>query len=263
MHIQRLRCGLHRRHAVVVVLRMKALDMTDRRNRPAHVEPMLAPAHGIIIGHRPAIPPRHQRHPVRAQHMQLQRQPVITGHGLDIAISRQQEMAVKRLEQLRPPLRRVGPGDQVQQRMHLITPVGVLQYQRQGRRRLGNQLHRAKAYRIAGKTRLGQRHRIARAPGHPARALPGHNPPRGAGLGLARALRLVVPPQKIKHRVPCSFIALRAWRGLLRGRIRPGWHRRVVFGIQRSRAISSCPANARRRLPGLTRPLCYEKVKPA
>ena len=152
----------------MVILRMEGFDMANRLRFDAHGKTVRAPRHRIIIGHRPAIRTRHQSHPVRPQHMQLPRQRAHPRHRFDIGIARQQKMPVNRLKQLRAPLHTIGAADQVQYRVRLIAPLRILQNQRQRRRRLGNQLDRAKANRVALKPRPRQAHRIARAPRHPA-----------------------------------------------------------------------------------------------
>ena len=187
MHIQRHRRRLHRRQTVMVVLRMERLDVADRIGAARHVEAMLAPTDGIIIGRRPAIRPRHHGHPVRTQHMQLRRQARHRRHRLQIAIARQQQLPEERLEQLGAPLTRVRAPDQVDHRMHLVAALVVLTDQRHGRCSLGDQLHAAKADRIARESRPRQTDRIPRAPDHaPRPRRHRHDPPRHGCLRFGR-----------------------------------------------------------------------------
>ncbi len=187
VHVQRHRRRLQRRQPVMVVLRVKALDMADRVHRAPHVEPVRPPADRVVIGHRPAIRPRHHVHPVRPQHMQLARQrtarPRIP-HRLQIAVPAQHQLTVQRLQKLRPSLPRIRPRHQRRHRMRVIAPLAVLHDQWQRRRRLGDQLHRPEPHRIAKESRLRQAHHVARAPRDPPRRSPGHHPPRRRRLAL-------------------------------------------------------------------------------
>jgi hypothetical protein len=58
----------------MVVQRVKARIWQIGARPPPIIEAMLAPAHRIVIGRRPAIGAGHHAHPVGAQHMQLGRQ---------------------------------------------------------------------------------------------------------------------------------------------------------------------------------------------
>ncbi len=175
MHIHRHRRRLQGAKAVVIVLGVKIADMTNRRHRPAGVKAMLAPAHRIFVSHRPTIRPRHHAHPVRPQHMQLDRQTTLAADRLDIAIAAQQHLTIQRLKQLCPALPRIRAAHQFHQRMFIIAPRRVLHDQRQGRRRLGNQLDRPKPHWIAAKARSRQAHTVPRAPGNATRGLIGHD----------------------------------------------------------------------------------------
>ena len=184
MDIQSHRRRLKGRQTVMVVLRMKALDVADRIGTARHVKAMLAPTHGIFIGHRPAILAGHHAHPVRAQDMQLFGQPRSTqAHRLQIAVARQQHLPEQRLEQLGPALPRIGTAQQIQHRMGVIAPLVILADQRHRRRGFRDQLDAAKADRIADEPAPRQTTRIARRPDRPARpAGQGHDPARRAGL---------------------------------------------------------------------------------
>ena len=94
MHIHRHCSGLHRAEPVMIILRVKILDMAHRHNSTAGIKPVLAPADGIFIRHRPSVRPRNHRHPVRPQHMQLNGQSVLVADGLDITIPRQQQLRI-------------------------------------------------------------------------------------------------------------------------------------------------------------------------
>ena len=113
MHINRRSGRLHGRQPIVVVLGMKGLDMANLRHATCDIKAMLASPHRIVIGHRPPIRPWHQTHPVRAQHMQFNRQTGIRANSLQITIARKQKLAIKRFKQLGPPLCRIGPPNQV------------------------------------------------------------------------------------------------------------------------------------------------------
>ena len=178
--------------------------MANRHVFFADRKPMGSPADNIIVGHRPAIRAGHHIHPVAAQHMQLSRQLVRPRHRLKIGVPGQQQKAIDRLQQLGPSLGRIGLTHQIQQRMQVIPCILILQDQWQGRRRLGDQLHRPKADRIAQKPCLGQRGRIARAPRHPPGRAPGHHAPGGTGFLLYHVgqPRLRRAPQEIKHHPP-------------------------------------------------------------
>ena len=189
MHVKRHRRRLHRRQPVMIVLRVKALDMTNRQGPIAQIKPVLAPAHRILIGNGPPIRTRHNRHPVGPQHMQLHGQHILAPHGLQIPVPAEQQLTIQGLEQLCPPLRPVGPRDQVQNGMHVIAAHLILTHQRQSRRRLGNQLHRPKPDRIGTEPALGQRHRIARAPCHTPHLPPRHDRPGRTGLFLGHVRR--------------------------------------------------------------------------
>ena len=205
VHIHRLRRRLQGRQAVMIVLGVKALDVADAGRTIGDVEAVLAPRDGVFIGHRPAIRARHHAHPVRAQHVQFHRHTSTGAHGLDIGIAGQQKLAVKRLEQLRPALRRVGCPDQIKHRMYRKAPLGVLQDEGQRRRRLGDHLDAAKAHRIAGKTGARKADRVARAPRHAASPAPGHDTARGARLLFGDGWRRRVPlcraalPEEIQY----------------------------------------------------------------
>ena len=134
--------------------------------------------------------------------MQLIGQPHFASHSLQIAIPRQQQLPIQRLEQFRPPLRPVGGRDQLQDRMRRKPRFTVLQDQGQRRRRFRDQLNHAKPDRIARKRLFGQRNRVSRAPGHAAGVQMRHQTTRRRGLDLGRRLRiprLSFAPQKIKY----------------------------------------------------------------
>ena len=196
MHIHRRGSRLHRAEPVMIILRMKVAHMADRL-RLGGVKPVLAPAHRILIGHRPTVRARHNAHPVRPQHMQLQRQTALAAHRFQITVTRQQQLRIKRLQQLCTPLRTIGPCDQLQHRMSIKPLARILANQRQGRRRLRNQLDRAKPDRVPRKPRPRQRHRIARVPRHPTRGLHPHHTSRCRCLGFHHLHRAAL--QKIKH----------------------------------------------------------------
>ncbi len=189
MHIERRRSRLHRRQAVMIVLRMKALDMADRRNLTGHVEPVLAPTDGVFIRDRPSICPGNEPHPVRTQHVQFQRYGHVGHHRLKISIPRQQKLAIKRFEQLGATLRSVRTTHQRHHGMLVIAALAVLQHQWQGSRRLGDQLHCTEAHGIAGKARAGQRRRISRTPGHATGTQMRHDRPGRTCLDLRHLCR--------------------------------------------------------------------------
>ena len=148
---------------------------------------MLLPAGAVLVGHRPAVRPRHHLHPVRAQHVELAR-PARgdLARRLQIPVAAQQQVPVEALHQRRPALPRIGRGEQVDHRMHVEPPVGVLHHHRHRRRRLGDQLHAAERHRIAEKPHPRQRRGVARRPRHPPGAMKGHDRRRGRGLRLRR-----------------------------------------------------------------------------
>ena len=184
----------------MIVLRMKAFDMTHRSRHTAGIKPVLAPAHRVFVSHRPTIGPRHHAHAVTAQHMQLLRHACAIRHRLDVAVARQQQLPVQRLQHLGAPLRRIGPRHQLQQRVHIVALRIILHHQRQRRRRFGNQLHTAKADRIAAEPRARQRHGITRAPRHPPRCLIGHHRPCRTGLLLRGILPATASKEIQDHR---------------------------------------------------------------
>ncbi len=225
MHVQRLRRRLQRRQPVMVILRVEIADMAHLRHRPAHVKAVLARADRVIIRHRPAIRAGHQAHPVRAQHMQLPRQraAIRAAHRLDIAIPAQQYLPVKRLQHIRLALRRVGPRQQRQHRMHLMAPAIIMHLQRQRRRRLDDHPDAAINHRVAQVAVARQGAGVARAPCHAARAaLPRHHAGGGAGLALAggpaRRRRPRAAPKHLQYhaflapRCCLAWCHLRQWR---------------------------------------------------
>ena len=182
--------------------------------------------------------------------MQLGRQaPLRRGHRLDKGIARQQKLAIDRLQKLCPPLPRIGAARQIQHRMHLIAPVAILQDQRQGRRRLGNQLHRAKAHRIAQKARLRQPHQIARTPDRTPGTRPGDDRTRRTGLALGHGLRRR-PLQKPKHHPPLLWPMTRPPAAPPRVRRSPGPPLAEIF---RPTATASADRGTAPRAPGSTR----------
>ena len=132
--------------------------------------------------------------------MQLLRHACAIRHRLDVAVARQQQLPVQRLQHLGAPLRRIGPRHQLQQRVHIVALRIILHHQRQRRRRFGNQLHTAKADRIAAEPRARQRHGITRAPRHPPRCLIGHHRPCRTGLLLRGILPATASKEIQDHR---------------------------------------------------------------
>ncbi len=118
----------------------------------------------------------------------------------------QQQIAVDRLQELRPPLRRIGPRDQVQHRMHVVAPLGVLQDQRQRRRRLGDQLAPRETRSDCPETRSASAtpHRAGSRPPGPTPAPGDHRPVAEAFCsGTAAGRRR---PQKIEHHLARSSV---------------------------------------------------------
>ena len=129
--------------------------------------------------------------------MQLRRHRA-SPNRLDIPVTRQQQLRIKRLQQLGPPLRSVWPCHQLQQWVGLEPLLCILQHQGQGRRGLRNQLDRPKPHRVAAKAGARQADDVARAPGHTPAGLIGNDRPRGRGFRLRN--RLTRPPfEKIKN----------------------------------------------------------------
>ena len=176
---------LQRRKPVPVVHRIMQLQVQHRREpvrRPA--QPHGPPRHGVVIGRRPSARPRNHFHPVRAQAVHLL-QPL--ARRLQIGVAGRLQVRIKRLEQLGPPLLRIGPRQHARQRMIVPRPLAALKHgQRHRRRRLGDHPHAAIGHRVLAEPLAGQTLVVARRPHRPPLLRPGDHPAHGRVLHLRR-----------------------------------------------------------------------------
>ena len=191
VHVDRIRRRRQRRQAVVIVLRMEALHVQHRHPVRSHVEDVLRRADRVLVGHRPAVAPRHHLHPVRAQHVELAR-PVPGADRRPPRDSRRPRAAgARRSSPAAPP--RSGPGSARASRSitgcDVEPPVDVLHHHRHRRRRLGDDLHAAERRPDCRESRPASASRVARRPGRPAPRPEGDERRRRRGLRLGRPLR--------------------------------------------------------------------------
>ena len=163
----------------------------------------------IIVSLRPAIRARHHLHPVRPQHMQFAQAPA-GGHRLNIGISGDEQMPVKRFEQVRRAARRVRPCEQRQQRVVVDLASAVEQEQRHRRGGLGDHPHRAIDDRVLGEAFARQRRKIARRPHRLPTRGKRDQLRRPARLRLDPRLRLEQPPHPLTqcHSTSLSIMRL-------------------------------------------------------
>jgi hypothetical protein len=106
----------------MIVERMKQLQMQQARAVGLDGETAGRAAGAVIIGFRPAVAALDDADAVRPQQMQFA-QLAADIERLDIGIARQQQMAVERLEEIRPAHAAVRLPQQRQQRM--IGPLAI------------------------------------------------------------------------------------------------------------------------------------------
>jgi hypothetical protein len=157
---------LQRRHAVVIIQRMKQRHMQHCWHRPLILaQPQGPPAGGIVIGRGPAIGPGHHPHAIGSQPKDATHL-AIDDPGLQIGIACRLQIGIDRLEHLPARLPSVGPRQQRRQRMLIHPPAPIAHHQRHAVGRFGNQPNTSVHDRIPCKALVDE---AGKAPIAPAR----------------------------------------------------------------------------------------------
>jgi hypothetical protein len=179
----------------VIVERMKLREVQDRRQRRALIEAHGPRADHVVIRLRPAVGARHHAHAVGPQRIELAHR-TLHHHRFDIGVAGQQQMRADAFQERRALLPRIGPGQQIEQRMRIALHRALVDQEVRRRDVLGDQLDRPVHDGVADVALARQRRVIARRPAGAAAAFELDELRGSGGFRLRRTQQI---DQALKH----------------------------------------------------------------